>query len=1358
MAETLPPLGPNPYVGPTPFTAADADRFYGRSEEIGHLTSLVIAHRTVLFYAQSGAGKTSLINAGLLPRLVARDRLQVLPIASVAGAREIGDEDGSAPAANVFVHNLLSSLYSGREQPAARIEQDLQSGIAAFLDEDALERQPHLLIIDQFEEIFTHYVERAEERSGFFLQLQETLAAYPRLSLLLSMREDYVPHLDFYTGLVPDRLRIRLRMERLTYTGALEAIRRPAEQAGRRFDAGVAEDLANNLRRIQRRRRAADEGGEDAALGEYVEPVHLQLVCRELWDRLPPEQREIHSEDLRAFGDVDEALAAFYENALAAAVAETGVNPRLLRAWFAEELITPARTRSLLYQGETETAGLTNEVVQVLRDAYIVRGVVRGDDLFIELTHDRLIEPILEANAAWQAHYANPLAEPAKAWIRSGRSRDQLLRGADLVTAQRFAREHPQDLLPEEAELLKNSLQERRRRNLILGGVAVSATLLLLLLMFTLYLTNRTREIEAERAREEARAEAQQKLAEARRLAGLSISAVNAGFAEDGLRLAFAAGETSKDDPPAEAFSAIRHALAAPIRVRYVMTGEQNIPFQALQFSPDRNQIAAAQDNGVVSVWDLGPGQSVSWPAHGGQIDRSTLDWHPGGAAIVTGGKQDNTVRIWSSAGDLITDVTLFPTGVRSVDWSPEGSHLAAVDETVVRIWDTWGDTVIVDAANVHTTTIWTAEWSPDGRYFLTGDRAGQIRLWPVESAGDSSILLEGHTGIIRDVDWLMESNWLVSGSQDGSARLWDLQSFSQITPTLHSEIGAISRASLSPNAEWLLLYGNQGAEIWNMGTLTRSAKLLFPQPNGRITAFAWDEERQRLLTGDANGQVRIWDPATGTVETIPLHHTGNVDAVAWGDKGQTVLSGGRDNIVRRWDSRTDQTFTIRNHTNTIFFVSETANAGELLVASQDGMLRTHRTDVEAELPILHRSDQRVVRVRWNQDEDQILVTSGNAATLWDAQTGELIRRFLHDASVWDARWIQSEAKILTTGGDGFVRTWDARTGDLLSELEQADSADYAREDLAGTVIVSGAENGEVRIWDAATEDLICTLNVADDREETRDIAATIRFQNATSGRVVAASRNGQVQMWDFRACEKLYDPPTSFTEAREAFWNPDGRTMAIAYGIGGPPLIWDGETGATVWTLADPDQPITNTLKAEWNGSESLLMTQDADRRVRIWDMETGAVRQRLEHPSPLSSALWIDDDRLITTDDAGAVRIWTVGQDQPIRTIGAEYANARIIGFSYKAANDMILTWSEDGRARLWKAETGVEVATLEGHTRPIVGGAWNGDGSQVMTWSEDGSVRRYYVGMEDLLRSACRLTSETVRPSLCAQYLEE
>ena len=154
---------------------------------------------------------------------------------------------------------------------------------------------------------------------------------------------------------------------------------------------------------------------------------------------------EIEQSDLESFGDVDQALTNFYESTLGNVVQETGVSERAVRGWFNSELITPARTKGLVYRDEEkgETVGLTNSAVDILRDAWIIRGDIRGGDVWYELAHDRLVEPILEANQRWQTRYHNPVAAAYTSWTAAGRSDERLLDGASLREALDFGRGQP---------------------------------------------------------------------------------------------------------------------------------------------------------------------------------------------------------------------------------------------------------------------------------------------------------------------------------------------------------------------------------------------------------------------------------------------------------------------------------------------------------------------------------------------------------------------------------------------------------------------------------------------------------------------------------------------------------------------------------------------------------------------------------------------------------------------------------------------------------------------------------------------------------------------------------------------------
>jgi hypothetical protein len=470
----------NPFVGPRPFEEEDSKNFFGRNEEIHLLTSLVISHRVVLFYAPSGAGKTSLLKAKVIPNLRERKKLQTLPIARVGGGLPAGVDGGQVE--NIYVFNTLVNLAGKRAQPAALLGLSLRKGLQPYLERQADDQRlrPQLLILDQFEELFTTHPDRYKERADFFLQLEQCLADCPQLSLVLSMREDFIANLDSYAVQMPDRLRTRFRMELLSYECALEAVKGPAENAHRPFDPNVAEGLVNNLRRLQTgRMREKQALTETVTLGIYVEPVYLQIICEQLWSRLPTDCTSITNDDVLKFGDVDQALTSFYREKLAKVVEETQVSEYKLRSWFDDYLITPDRTRGMVYRGATSTAGLPNESVETLYKTCVIRAIPKGNDTWYELAHDRLVEPVLADNASWRQTSLSLLQRQAELWKKSKDKPDRfLLRGEDLKEAERWAGSHTEDLTEDEISFMADCRQKRRSRYIRWSLVGILAALM----------------------------------------------------------------------------------------------------------------------------------------------------------------------------------------------------------------------------------------------------------------------------------------------------------------------------------------------------------------------------------------------------------------------------------------------------------------------------------------------------------------------------------------------------------------------------------------------------------------------------------------------------------------------------------------------------------------------------------------------------------------------------------------------------------------------------------------------------------------------------------------------------------------
>jgi PASTA domain len=383
-----------PYVGPRPYSADDRDLFFGREAETAELVSLVIAHRLVLLYSVSGAGKSSLLRAGLIVALETKGFEVLGPLRFQGAVRPPAD------APNAYAYAVLSHIP--HVDPASELG-DALAGLPRGTDAYGFP-SPRVLIVDQFEEIFTLHQDRWEHREGFIREMVEALARDPELRIVIALREEYIAQLDRYAGFFPDGARARFHLERLRAPAALEAVTCPVARRGVEFDPGVAEALVHDLRETR-----IDAGGGTTlkVLGEFVEPVQLQVVCRTMWSRLDPAVKRVTAADLAALGNVDDSLIAYYDEAVREAL---GRRRRLRREYKLREelerrLITSAGTRATIFAGAKETENLPAKALDTLADHHLLRTEWRAGGRWLELAHDRLIAPMRRSNRRVRSRY-----------------------------------------------------------------------------------------------------------------------------------------------------------------------------------------------------------------------------------------------------------------------------------------------------------------------------------------------------------------------------------------------------------------------------------------------------------------------------------------------------------------------------------------------------------------------------------------------------------------------------------------------------------------------------------------------------------------------------------------------------------------------------------------------------------------------------------------------------------------------------------------------------------------------------------------------------------------------------------------
>lgn len=430
----------HPWLGLVSFTEENRTFFYGREEEVAELSRRVQRKPLTVLFGQSGLGKTSILQAGLVPRLRPEGFCPVY-------VRLDYDPASPRPADQIKRAVFLATAAAGTwTQTGAAVSGE---SLWEFLHHrDDVLKDPTgrvltpLLIFDQFEEIFTLAQSddvgrrRAEE---FLSDLADLVENRPPAALeerierdeadaakfdfaradyrvLISLREDYLAHLEALKARMPSVTQNRMRLARMTGGQAVAAVRTPAPQL-------VSETVAEAVVRFV-------AGGADLAHAE-VEPSLLSLICRELNEtRLERGQAEI-SADLLA-GSRATILSEFYERALAD-------QPPGVRAFIEDEMLTDSGFRESVAEERVRkafaAAGAHPGALAQLVDRRLLRVEDRLDLRRVEITHDVLCGVVAASRTVRRERDA---LERSRRELLAQREREQATRRA-LVRARMVA-------------------------------------------------------------------------------------------------------------------------------------------------------------------------------------------------------------------------------------------------------------------------------------------------------------------------------------------------------------------------------------------------------------------------------------------------------------------------------------------------------------------------------------------------------------------------------------------------------------------------------------------------------------------------------------------------------------------------------------------------------------------------------------------------------------------------------------------------------------------------------------------------------------------------------------------------------
>ena len=1063
----------NPYQGLNAFTSDNAQFFFGREEEVLELSQKLNESNFVPVLGPSGIGKSSVVLAGLVPRLEAQGWKVSPPI-----------KPGNEPITRLTA--VIEKYLRKRNDPKNKKRKLLaclrENGSLAVSKQLSMNKREEssrvLLIVDQFEEVFTQCSK--ETQDAFIAELVKIGQTESLLSVVMTMRSDFVE--EWLGGGYSSEVIRRNTM----WIGALQeenlklAIEKPAQLQGYELEKGLLSLLI-----------------KDVLAEENYLPL-LEFTLKELWEKRDRPNRRLTVKAYEEVGGLAGALNrradAIYENLrkieqiwakrICLQLVRFGQEEKDTRQRQSKEALLSMGGKdeqtqqtiadviqSLVNERLLVTA--TDEAAAVRDEADSVDNTVSNEG-YVDIAHEALLVQ-WGLFVQWRQEdrdlrrLEQRLKDAYREWKSKGEREDYSLTGGLLLELKE---QWPKmkvvlgESWAPELEIFFLDSDKREGENIAALKQAISK----------IHLQDSSRKL-----RDQFTSNPSGNVAST--LAAISLvgkSQTEIGYVtyppEDSLHRAFS-------------------SLCERIKIE----GDYSLNYSsylsclglAVAFSPRGELIVSSGvKEGSLSLWDL-EGNLACQPFGRRSGSITSVAFHPKGDYIVSG-SSDGVICLWDLAGNLVSSPFSGHSGsITSVTFNLEGDQIiSGSQDQTIRLWDLSGSLIVKPLVG-HTDEVCSIALSPKGDYIVSGSKDRTLQLWTLEgeSVGDPFL---GHSSAVSSVAFNKNGELIVSSGgelvygSDKTVRLWNLKG-EQIGEPFQGHMDAIWSVAFSPDGKQIVSgSSDKTIRLWDLEG--KSIGLPLEGHSDSVESVAFSPDGKQIVSGSSDKTIRLWDLRVPLIDKPIVRCDQPIMSVAFNSTGDQLISGSagyKKQVLWLRDLQGNLISSpFEGHQDFIRSVAFSPDDRTIVSGSDDETLQFWNLEAKPiGDPILCSSRGHVMATVYSvafSPKGDRLASGGGGGNLqvWDLDR-RLINSFMAHKGGGLLRALAFSPKgdfIVSGGDDGLLQLFDSQGKHILGKLfftkGAAPFVGHAKPVTSvafsprGECIISGSEDRTLRLWD----------------------------------------------------------------------------------------------------------------------------------------------------------------------------------------------------------------------------------------------------------------------------------------------------